>query len=244
MTLRNIMESKDFSQREDIQTIIKLRRARQMAVAILKRGRDAGIPEKYLRINQKTFSEVLDPDFHGGSVRGVPAFAKDVYSNPDFLLKRDFITIDGGDLDASARNIAGFAILFRMIAYDKRGKYCSCESVKHKFQTINSTEDITRNDLAEELKAYDILMLSEFNKSGFNPHFETGSFFDEVLGERSTRGYPTIITFAAPIVSKKMSQEEMAKDGQMDSGCGRQLAMLNLTPQTTKNVLRVRVKGI
>jgi hypothetical protein len=235
------MDTKDFSQREDIQSIIKLRRARQMALAIIKRGRDAGIPEKYMRINQKTFSDVLDPDFHGGSVRGIPAFADSIYHDPDFLMKRDFISIDGGD--TNTRNIAGFAILFRMIAYDKRGKYCSCVSLKHKFQTINSTEDINRNDLAEELKVYDILMLSEFDKSGFNPHFETGSFFDEVLGERSTRGYPTIITFVSPIISKKLSQEEMARDGQMDSGCGRQFAMLNLTSQTTKNVLRVRVKS-
>lgn len=233
-------EVKDFSQRDDIQAIIRLRRARQMAVAILKRSRNAGIPVKYMRLNQEKFSEILDPEFHGGKVRGVGSFATSIYKDPDFLLKRDFIAIDGGDFDA--RQMAGFAVLFRMIAYDKIGQSLNCNSLIHKFQTINSTEDITRNDLAEEIKGYDVLFINEFDKLQFSPHFETGSFFDEVLSERINRERPTIITFFSPIASEKISQEKMAADGQLDSGCGRHLAKINLTPQTTKSVLRIRVR--
>ena len=226
-------------------TIIKLRRARQMALAIIKRGREAGIPEKYLRIKPDEFSKVIDPSFHGGPVEGVPPFIEKIYKQPDFLLNREFIAIDGGD--DSSRFKAAYAILFRIIAYDKRGQFFGCESLMHKFQTINSTESITRNDLAEELKSYDILMIGEFNKLGFSPHFETGSFFDEVLSDRIATARPTIITFASPISSVKPTQEnleKMAAQGKLDTGCGRILHRLTLTSETTESVLRVRVKSI
>lgn len=229
----------DFQKREDVQEIIRLRRARQMALAMIKRGREAGIPDKYLRIFPDKFSEVLSPEFHGGKVRGVSSFCDNIYKDQNFLMSRDFISIDGGDVNN--RNIAAFAILFRIISYDKRGSYVSCDSLVHKFQTINSTENITRNDLAEELKAYDVLMIGECDRSRFNPHFETGSFFDEVLSDRLTRGVPTIISFVNPI-SAETSLEKASIDGKLDSGCGRNIAKLCLTPKTTESVLRIRVK--
>ena len=231
--MSNTSDNKDFGDREDMQDIMKLRRARQLAVAILKRSRDAGIPEKYMRLNQQVFASVLDPDFHGGKVRGINAFATSVYKEPDFLLKRDFIAIDGGNFES--RQVAGFAVLFRLIAYDKIGQCVNCDSLIHKFQTINSTSEITRNDLAEEVKSYDVLFINEFDKLRFSPHFETGSFFDEVLAERINMERPTIVTFVNPII---------ADAGDCDSGCGRHLARLGLIPQTTKSVLRIRVKNL
>jgi hypothetical protein len=234
-------EKKEFTN----ENLLKLRRARQMALAIIKRGREAGIPEKYLRLPPSSFVSVLDPDFHHGPVRGVTDFTDKIYKQPDFLMNREFIAIDGGD-DAS-RFKAAYAILFRIIAYDKRGQFFGCESLMHKFQTINSTENITRNDLAEELKSYDILMIGEFNKMGFSPHFETGSFFDEVLSDRIAKARPTIITFTSPISSETPTQEnleKMAAQGKLDTGCGRILHRLTLTSETTESVLRVRVKSI
>jgi len=221
--------------------IAKLRRARQMAVAIIRRSREAGIPEKYMRLRQEEFASILDPDFHGGPKKGVPAFASDIYTKPDFLMKRDFIAIDGGNFEA--RQKAGFAVLFRMIAYDKRGQCFICDSLRHKFQTINSTEEITRNDLTEEIKSYDIVFLNEFNRHSFDPHFEHGSFFDEILTERINMERPTIVGFVNPISSIE-DREKLAEAGKLDSGCGRHLAWLSLTPQTTKSVLRIRVKSI
>ena len=229
----------DFQKREDIQDIIRIRRARQMALAMIKRGREAGIPDKYSRICPDVFSEVLVPEFHGGKVRGISSFTDSVYKDKDFLMKKDAVTIDGGDVHS--RNIAGFAVLFRIISYDKRGMYYSCDSLVHKFQTINSTENITRNDLAEEIKSYDVVMIGECDRSRFNPHFETGSFFDEILSDRITRGVPTIITFVNPI-SSDSSSEKASIDGKFDSGCGRNIAKLLFTPKTTDTVLRIRTK--
>ncbi len=229
----------DFQDREDFKEIAKIRRARQMALAMIKRGREAGIPDKYSRIGPDIFSEVLAPEFHGGKVRGISAFSDSIYKDPPFLLKRDFITIDGGDVHY--RNVAGFAILFRIIAYDKRGSYFNCDSLVHKFQTIHATEDMDRNDLAEELKKYDVLMIGECDRARFSPHFETGSFFDEVLSDRITRGLPTIITFVNPI-SSEGNIEKASIDGKLYAGCGRNIAKLCMTPKTTDTVLRIRVK--
>jgi hypothetical protein len=57
---------------------------------------------------------------------------------------------------------------------------------------------------------------------------------------------PTIVTFINPIISEKPTEATkvaMASEGKLDSGCGRHLAWLSLTPQTTKSVLRIRVKN-
>lgn len=229
--------------KSDDQYIAKLRRARQMAAAILIRGREAGIPKQYMRMKQSEFASILDSSFHNGPVKGVPAFASDIYSKPDFLLKRNFIVIDGGNFEA--RQMAGFAILFRMIAYDKRGLSITSDSLLHKFQSFNATENISRNDLAEEIKSYDLIFINEFDELRFKPHFEHGSFFDEVLTERINMGRPTIVGFVNPISSEKLTQENKEKkamEGKLDSGCGRHLARLALIPQTTQSVLRIRVK--
>lgn len=232
--------------------LIRQQRARQMARAIIDRSREAGIPEKYLRLKEELFREVLCDRFHKISKneelpeenfpRSVEDFSNSVYNNPSFLLKRDFIVIDGGDFNARQR--AGFAILFRMISYDKRGMYVDCTSLSHKLQSINSTYGITRNDLTDELKRYDLLFIGDFNKKIFSPHFETGSFFDEILAERVTRSKTTIVSFTAPIDDVKKSREEMARDGSLDAGCGFHFANLSFTNKSTNSILRVRVKSI
>jgi len=230
-----------FSDREDIRDIAKLRRARQLAFATIKRGRDAGIPDKYLRVPQDKFAEALNREFHGGA-NGVQSLSGSIYNDPDFLLHREFIAIDGGD--SEARTFAGCAILFRMIAYDKIGKFWDCNALGHKFQSINATSEITRNDLAEELKSYDVLFLADVRKKDFGPHFESGSFVDEVLSDRIYSEKPTIVAFYNPIASSKPSVKEMEKraaEGALESGYGDRLAYVTLTPQTTKTILRVRV---
>jgi len=226
--------------------IAQKRRARQMAIAILARAREAGIPDKYLRLKREVIANVLDPKFHGGPKEGVPKFADSIYDDPNFLLKKNFITIDGGD--GISRQLASFAILFRIIAYDKRGQYINCDSLFHKFQSINATAEITRNDLAEEMKSYDVLFVSEFDKYRFKPQFEHGSFFDEILADRMNYGRPTIISFVNPIISKQLESDEdyvqLSAEGKMDAGCGRYLAWLGIKANTTDSVLRVRVRSI
>jgi len=231
----------DFSQRFDIQDIRRLRRARQLALAILNRAKEAGIPKQYMRINQDKFLQILNSDFHGKSLE-TKSFVEKIYNDPDFLLNRHFISIDGGNFEA--RETAGFAVLFRILAYDKIGLCYGCEKLRHQFETINSTSHITRNDLAEQLRSYDVLFLEELDKKRFSPHFDVGSFFDEVLMDRIHESKPTIVTFSSPVVSGEVTASRMnklASDGELDSGCGKHLAWLSLTPKTTDKILRIKV---
>jgi hypothetical protein len=229
------MEENDIVSEE----MIKASRARQMVLAILYKAKEAGIPDKFMRINEDTFSKLLSPEYHGKS-EGVKEFAHSLYNDPEILLNRDFITIDGGNYEA--RKMAGFAILFRMIAYDKSGMYKDCNWLINKLQTINSMEGMTRNNITEELKPYGVLYVGEFLKKGFSPHFETGRFFDEIFTERIDNSLPTIISFVDPISNKSMS--EKADDGDLNMDCGRYLASLSVTGMTTNKVLRIRVKNI
>jgi hypothetical protein len=231
----------DFATRSDIQDLRRIRRTRQLALAILNRAKEAGIPQQYMRINQDKFLQILNSDFHG-KFSEMQSFVEKIYNEPDFLLNRNFISIDGGNFES--REIAGFAILFRIIAYDKIGLCYGCEKLRHRFETINSTSHITRNDLAEQLGNYDVLFLEELDKKKFSPHFDVGSFFDEVLIDRIHESKPTIVTFSSPVVSEEVTASRMnklASDGELDSGCGKHLAWLSLTPKTTDKILRIRV---
>ena len=216
------------------EAIIQRARVRQMALATIRRGRDAMIPEDRLRIKEEDFLALLSPDFH----KDTHKFASDIYNIPEMLLKRKFITIDGGDEES--RLMAGYAILFRMIAYDKTGMYCNCGEVIHQFQSIKSTEEVNRNDLAGELKNYNVLMIGEFNRTVFRPHWESPDFFDEVLSHRVNYSKPTIVTCAVPITD--CSKEERAATGKSVSDAGVYLSKLAITSDTTDNVLRIRVK--
>ena len=201
---------------------------RNQVLAIIQRGRDAGIPERYLRIPEDEFSSLLCKDYH----KDLKKFASSVYNNPtEALFKRPFIIIDGGNVEI--RKKAGFAILFRMIACDRRASYRSCQELIHKFQTIKVEDGINRNQFADELKVYDIVMMAEFNRSMFSAHFESGSFFDEVLGYRSDHMKPTIITYSEMVDEKNPIKH---KD------CGEYFANFSIKQNTNDDVLRIRVK--
>jgi len=214
--------------KSDAEKIYEERRVRQQALAIIQRGRDAGIPERYLRIPEEDFADLLSVKHH----KNPKAWADLAYKQAATkLFKRPFILIDGGDVES--RKKAGFAILFRMIACDRRGLYRSCQELIHKFQTIKVEDGINRNQYTEELKTYDVLLMAEFGRSMFSAHFESGSFFDEVLGFRSDRLKPTIITFS-DIIDKGNAIRH--KD------CGEYFANFSIKENTTDEVLRIRVK--
>ena len=222
----------------DIDMLIKNRRARQLACAILQRAKEASIPKDFLRIDEKTFSGILCPNYHSN----VEKIAHFIYNNRDILQKK-FIVIDGSTASPTNRKMAGFAMLFLFLTYDLRGNYIDCEGLRHKLQSINSTEEINRNDLVEEYKSYDILFLSEVDRSKFTPHFESGSFFDEILNYRSDNLKPTIISFYNPIEGKdKKSTEQLASEGKLSLSCGKFLSALSFEDVNNKEVLRIRVK--
>ena len=217
--------------------LLKNRRARQMALAILNRAKEAGIPEKYLRTNRKSFENLLAGKYH----KNINEFSGKVYD--ENLVKYNFVIIDGGLGFSNNRKIAGCAIMVLMMINDLRGAYVDCEHLRHKFQSIRSTDAILRNDLTEEHKKCDILFLSEIDKSKFTPHFESGSFFDELLNCRSDAGKPTILSFCNPVenISNKNS-EQLAIEGKLNFSCGKFLSSLSFE-RNDPEILRVRVKS-
>lgn len=188
------------------------RRVLAQAKAVLTRAKSAGIPEKYMRINQATFQSILDPEYHNDIER----VSNYIFKTPIDVLNKEFIIIDGGGV--VERKMAGFAILFRLIACDKYGLHRDIGSVAHAFQTLTpDIEGLHRNELAEVLRSAEILFLSEFNYENFRKGFETGRFFDDVLTYRDDYVKTTIISMFSPLPKTKIEEDHtnlMTEQGQ------------------------------
>ena len=207
-------EKKDFASDTEIIEASNVRKAKQKALAFLRRGQKANIPKKYFRINASQFSNLLDltyikdnkkqyKDLFGKdySAKNTKEFASYIYDNADKLLGFSYILIDGGN--AEARRRAGNALLFRLILCDKWGMYRECTDLSHVFQSFNMDLDgLYRNDLVSQLKKYGVLFVSEFYAKLMSIHYETGSFFDELFTSRSNSGKTTIVSFSEPIQEK------------------------------------------
>lgn len=220
------------------------RKVRQKALAFLRRGRLALIPEEHLCINKENFSDLLDEQYildnateykkifgNNYKAKTTEDFAEYVYNNTDDILKKDIIIIDGGN--ALARRRAGFALLFRFIVSDKWGLYKECVALAHKFEMLDSSLDFTRNDWVDVLKTQDVIFISEFEPSFFNEHFWVGTFFDEFLVTRSMDHKSTIISFSYPL-----SKETILKN----TKCGRCIADFSARINPSRQAFRVRVK--
>jgi hypothetical protein len=215
------------------QKIAYKRRVYAQARAILQRGKDAGIPEKYLRIPKKEFQELLCSKYHSNA----QGAATKIYDNADILFKKSFIVIDGGDLNS--RKKAGFALLFRMIACDKRGLYQPCSKLAGLFETIKFGAGENRNEVVQRIKNEPILFLNEFHPSQFNPHFDAGNFFDQLLEYRDDYSKPTILTFTNPLQKGFLNNGNAIRD----TRCGAYLAMLSQADeQKNDNVFRIKLK--
>lgn len=215
------------------------RRIVVMAQTILKRAKDAGIPEKYMRINKDKFKNVLDDRYH----KNVDKIANFVYDTPLNLLKKEFILIDGGTMHQ--RKIAGFGLLFRLISCDRYGTYKNGVELSHQLQTIKAFgEGLYRNDITESMRSADILFISECGKSEFKKGFEVGRFFDDFLSYRDDYVKPTIISFSQPIPSGKgmglQDNNEMVEQDQF----GQYMCMFSKS-ETNKDdrIFRIRVKS-
>lgn len=240
-----------------IQSLLQDRLRKRIVLSILNRAREAGIPDKYLRINKNRFRELLCNSFI--SKGDIEVLSESIYSKSEWLLNIPFIVVDGGI--SEIRKQAGFAILFRIIAYEKSGYYTDCNNLMHKLQSINVVEGKSRNDFVEELKGYDALFLSEVpsGPSSSWTHFEVPEFFDEILNYRMDYNKITIVSFAEPISNDSMLVR--ATQGSLDSSKGKYLTYLYNQYKTTPNinidgtiidnnsldtrsVLRIRVKKI
>jgi len=197
------------------------RRIIAQAYAILQRAKGAGIPEQYLRIDKNSFSSLLSPLHY--DAKNKEKLCNFVYDNANIFSRVNNILIDGGNI--TSRKMAGFALLFRIMACDKTGLYKECVELQHKFQTIRSTEDISRNDLVDAIKEYDALFLGEFHPSLFTVHFDSGTFFDELFSYRVDNCKQSIISFQDPIDSINIA----------DKSCGNYLADFSKA-QFNKNI--------
>ena len=226
----------DFSKTNEMVERSRQLKCRQAALALLKRAKEV-IPERYLRIQKETFKNVLFKPYY----KDVTVFSDFVYDNFDGMNKVRAILIDGGN--ETTRDIASFAVLFRLITWDNFGLYKDCSELSHKLQTINSTENFNRNDISDELKTFDVLFIREFNKRQFKVHFDAGDFLDEILSHRKNRDLFTIISFTDAINTSNQIT---------DNVCGYHLADLSSkeycdTNDKFKNpaneILRIRVKN-
>jgi len=214
------------------------RRTQLQAYAILKRAEKAGIPEKYMRISESEFCELLSPEYYKGKdiVRKLSAI---IYRKANSLLQKSFILIDGGEQQDRKR--AGLALLFRMIACDlERTKYEDCNKLTHHLYSSKTLGPEGRQNFADYLKGLDAIFISECHEGLFNPHFEAGSFFDEILGHREDYDKPTIISFSQPLISANM----IGVQSKSDMDYGQYLTRLSKADvKPLKNVLRIKVRG-
>jgi hypothetical protein len=177
------------------------RRVLAQAKAALQRAKTAGIPDKYMRINQSSFESLLDTYYH----KDPKKVADFIYKKPLELLRKEFIIIDGGE--ALDRKKAAFAIFFRLISCDKNGTCMINCNLTHKLQSLNRSEmGENRNDITEFMRNYDLLLLFEAQMGDFTNGFDTGRFYDEILGYRDDQVKPTIITFANALSSTAVSE--------------------------------------
>lgn len=173
------------------------RRVLSQANAIIKRAKAAGIPDKYMRINQTEFLSLLDGNYHKDTVK----LADFIYKTPLKLLKKEFVVIDGGSI--VGRKKAIFAILFRLIACDKYGEHWDSTNLSHQIRDgkINS-DGMYRNDITSRLRSTDVISIADILMKDFPTTFDTGRFYDDFLSYRDDYVKTTILSFANPVNSK------------------------------------------
>ncbi len=187
------------------------RRVILMAKTIMDRAKNAGIPDKFLRINQSEFKKLLDTDFHDKEVEKISTY---IYKQPLKAIRQEFFVIDGGTI--LERKKAGFALLFRFIACDRYGLHRNCSELAHQLQSIKSMgyDGPNRTEVTEQLRDIDILFISECSTYDFKRNFETGKFFDEILTYRDDNSKPTIISFSSvlPVSAATETPNNVMKD--------------------------------
>lgn len=224
----------------------KARRIQSQALAILRRTKEAGIPEDNMRIPQDVFRQLLHDEFYKERNQNPDKIANLAYNHPEKLFNKRFILIDGGDMLGLKRKKAGFALLFRMMACDKSGKHEQGRQMVHFLNTaFISPNAIPRHEYVESLQNYDVLFISELSLGDFNSKFEGGSYMDDLLEYRYSHGLTTILSF-----TKNIFLTEGGQDGIIDTVCGRYLQQLvnadvdafKKIMQNDLKVARIRVK--
>lgn len=216
----------------------KIRRIQSQASATLKRAQKAGIPDKYMRISETEFKNLLSLEYYK-SQNKINKLSAIIYNKAKLLEQKPFIIIDGGE--AYTRKQAGCAILFRLIACDMENcRYEDCNKLTHYLYSSRALGIEGRQNFSDYLKGLDVLFISECHESLFNPHFEAGSFFDEILGYREDYNKTTILSFCQPLPS----QEIINIQSKSDTDYGQYMARISKADlKRMPTVLRIRVGG-
>lgn len=226
-----------FEERPEVKAHYNNQKCLRLLRIFMARASSAGIPEAYQRINKETFRDYLFPEYH--TKAGVGQIADLIYDTPEQVCKIPFILIDGGD--SMTRKKAGYAILFRLILFNKIARAIFCKDLVSKLETFEASTDdmLVRVDLAEEMKGFDVLFVEEFYPAIFHMKKDGGSLMDSLIDERLRNTRPTVVSFANAISPVN------------DDRCGRYLAdLLNREYADSKDhsknpsgdVLRIRVK--
>lgn len=222
-----------FIDSEDAKRIEASRKKRVMALSILQKAKNSGIPLQYQRINKEKFTALLDDKYHVGTV---PDIASLVYDDKEKLMKIPCILIDGGD--SRARKAAGCAILFRMIFYQNEGVFQDCKTLIRIFNMYDKDTETPRSPLMEHLKRCRAIFVSEFKRDNFIHKLQASEYIDEILSSRSDAQRSTIVSFSQSIVEQ---------DKMVDNMCGQELAIMSgverLDPNPSDTYLRIRVKS-
>lgn len=183
-----------FEDQPELQKLSRKRLLFSKARSVLQRSKEAGIPEKFSRVNEQEFKNILCPDYHKDNKDEIASL---IGENAGRLLKIPFVLIDGGDTDA--RKMAGHAILFRLIACNMRGLHVESAKMRNYLSSFVSLGSLGRNDYANQLKCVGSLFIGDFSPLQFRSVSDAGIFYDEILSHRSDNVLPTIISFTEAI---------------------------------------------
>lgn len=224
---------------EYVKKVAHERRIRQQALAFLRRGKNAGIPDRYLRTTKYVFQNMLCNKYHNN----VERIASLVFDTSDKLLKIPYVLIDGGT--SMIRTQIGCSVLFRMIACDKNGIYTRCDKLAHKMEDIGGKGRMSRNEFIDIMQDYDSMFIGEIKSESFNEHLLVGSFMDELLGYRFDNMLPTIFSFTKPLSESKEGIHINVAGETISTLSVKEYAGLdNKVTNPTNNFLRIRVKNI
>ena len=225
-----------FEDRPEVKQHYSNQKCLRLLRIFMKRAADAGIPEIYQRINKETFRNFLFPAYHTGDA--VDKITDLIYDTPDKLCKIPFIMIDGGD--SLARKKAGYAILFRLILFNKIAHAIFGKDLVSRLETFNASNDATlvRVDLVEEMAGFDILFVEEFYHTIFNENRDGGIYMDSLIDTRLRNTRTTVISF-----SDAISPQEDARCGRyMADMLAKEYANEDHVTNPSGDYLRIRVK--
>lgn len=201
----------------------------QMAVALMKRAENAGIPTKFMKIGPSDFKSHLCPNFHKDKI---DRLVEKIYTDPKFIKRYDAIAIDGANY--MVRKKAMFAILYRVITFDNFGMYEDFGDITETFKRFQPEETA---GLIDAMKSTDILALSEFSRTIFQKApYSIPRNWDAILQKRCDKSKVTIISFSNTLPSNPAHTID-------DDTCGLFMPLVyNHDVEKELKVLRIRVK--